>query len=570
MIILGITDTHDTGAALVKDGRIVAAVNEERLTRVKLETSFPLNSVKECFRISGIKPSEVNYVAIAGFTTPSFMRRINPALRKSDEMLSLGDIEKLGVKMRLWKLYRKAFPEHRGRTNFLETKISVRAFRKHFEKLGIKAKIFFIDHHISHAASAHYTSGLRKSLVITADGAGDGLSATVNLAENGIIKKISETDSRNSVGNFYGRVTEALGFKRNRHEGKTTGLAAHGNPKALYEQIAELIDVDVKKLKFKTKYDFLFNYKAAKKVHAMGHLNHADLAAATQIRCEDIFESLVEEAVKKTGCGNLTLAGGVFANVRINQRILETSGVKSVFIHPHMGDGGIGVGAALELYSRLTSYKPYKLDKGVYFGAGYNDEEIERELKNQDLKYSYYKDVEGVIAEKIAKKKIVGRFNGRMEYGPRALGNRSILADPTDKTINDWLNKRLHRTEFMPFAPSALEEGARKIYKNYEKGKYPAKFMTITFNVTEEGQKMAPAVSHIDGTERPQVVGEENPSYFKILKAYKKITGIPLFVNTSFNAHEEPIVCSPLDAINSFKKGAVDVLALGNYVVESK
>jgi len=283
----------------------------------------------------------------------------------------------------------------------------------------------------------------------------------------------------------------------------------------------------------------------------------------------------VKEAVDNTGLTDIVMAGGVFGNVKLNQRIAQIPKVTSLFIHPDMGDGGTALGAAFiewekELSKRGKSFLGKRLNN-VYFGPEYTDKNIEDALKKYSLPYEFHKDIECRIARLISEKKIIGRFNGRLEYGPRALGNRSIIAEPTDKTINDWLNKRLRRTEFMPFAPSVLDRAAPSLYKDYSKAAYAAEFMTITFDVEPHAQKMAPAVCHIDNTARPQVVTkEQNPSYYKIIEEFEKITGIPIIVNTSFNMHEEPIVCTPEDAIRAFLDGSVDYLALGNYLIKGR
>jgi carbamoyltransferase len=297
-----------------------------------------------------------------------------------------------------------------------------------------------------------------------------------------------------------------------------------------------------------------------------------DIAAAAQALLEEHVVQFSRAFVDEIGIPDVVLAGGIFANVKVNQRIAEIDGVDSVFIHPNMGDGGTATGAAMlvwadHLHEQGKVLEPEKIGN-VYYGAGFSESEIQNTL----LKYSFNMrrsdNIEADTAELVARKKIVGRFDGRMEYGPRALGNRSILADPTDQTINDWLNDRLKRTEFMPFAPSVLHEAAPKMYRHYSPGEYPSYFMTITFDVEKEWIERAPAVSHVDGTARPQVVTETaNPSYYKILKEYEKRTGLPLFVNTSFNMHEEPIVCTPDDALRSLDRGCVDVLSIGPFLV---
>jgi len=298
-----------------------------------------------------------------------------------------------------------------------------------------------------------------------------------------------------------------------------------------------------------------------------------DVAAAAQGLLEESVVEYVRHSHQAHPRRQIVMAGGVFANVKLNQRICEIPGVEAVFIHPNMGDGGGSYGAAIlalkEAHPALN-IRPKALNN-VYFGPEYSEAQIKEAIDRFEVSCIYVKDIEARVAEEIARKKIVGRFSGRMEYGPRALGNRSILADPTDTTINDWLNKRLKRTEFMPFAPSTLDRAAPAMYRNFSGGAYTSSFMTITFDVVQEWIDRAPAVVHVDGTARPQVVfRENNPSYYRILEEYEKRTGLPLFVNTSFNMHEEPIVCSPEDAIRSYLAGSVDVMAIGNFILEQK
>ena len=298
-----------------------------------------------------------------------------------------------------------------------------------------------------------------------------------------------------------------------------------------------------------------------------------DLAASIQKHLEENMVQYVDYWVKKTGLPDLVTAGGVFANVKLNQKIVESPSIESFFVHPHMGDGGIALGAALFALAEFKLgqggiLKPKKL-RNVYFGPEFSNEEIQKAIISNGLHAKDCDDVSNEIANKIDNGRIVGLFQGRMEFGPRALGNRSILAKPVDKSINNSLNRRLARTEFMPFAPSVLEEEAMDYFIGYEKAKYPSKFMTITFDVPKEKQPKIEAVVHIDGTARPQAVDKySNESYYQILKAYKDVSGLPLFINTSFNAHEEPIVCSPQDAINAFKAKRIDCLVIGNFVLE--
>jgi carbamoyltransferase len=318
----------------------------------------------------------------------------------------------------------------------------------------------------------------------------------------------------------------------------------------------------------------------------------ADLAASIQQHCERIALAYVRDHMRHCSKSSGTLrdvaiAGGLFANVRINQKLYEMDGVDRLWVHPGMSDMGLAVGAALALCVRNrntggnTGGTPVpqhmaqmawdrEVIRGVYYGPGYSAEEIERELERRDLGFTRPAEIEAEIARLLADGYVVARFNGRMEYGPRALGNRSILYQPTETSVNDWLNKRLRRTEFMPFAPSTLFEYAGECYRDHEGAQDAARFMTITFDCTDQMRKTCHGVVHVDGTARPQLVRkEENPSYYQIIDEFRRLTGVPTIINTSFNMHEEPIVCSPADAIRAFQLGHLDYLAIGDFLVPS-
>ncbi|NUM82471.1 carbamoyltransferase, partial [bacterium] len=278
----------------------------------------------------------------------------------------------------------------------------------------------------------------------------------------------------------------------------------------------------------------------------------------------------VADAVKKTGAKRIALSGGVFSNVKLNQEVWKRTNPEEIYIFPNMGDGGLAAGAAFDLYFRKNpAFRPYRMHD-VYLGTEFTDSEIETSLKNSGYSYKRYDDVESVIAKILAQKKIVARFNGKMEYGPRALGNRSILYHCADRSVNSWLNEQLNRTEFMPFAPVVLKEDAPDYLVNFDSDRsYAAEFMTLTYDVTPKCSDTAPAITHIDKTARPQIVTEAiNPSYYNILKEFKKLTGHSILVNTSFNMHEEPIVRTPAEAILAFEQSKIHALAMGNYIVE--
>lgn len=573
MIILGINDGFEAGAAVIKNGKIVSAINEERISRIKLHQGhmhgWPYASVREAMRLAKVTPNDIDLIAVAGIVDPPIPARLAGYFGWNS-----GKKKRVEIKAGAGKLKRIAYNWFSDqRSNSITGKTSITLikpiYRKFLKKLNLDGiKTIFIDHHMCHSSAAYYTSGLKRALVVTMDGHGDGLSGTIRTYDNGkLIETIAVTPSKNSIGWFYSQVTHVLGFKMHRHEGKITGLAAYGNPDTNYSAFEKAVQADTSKLQtinnLGHKYDGVIKLRKITK-----GMRREDVAAAAQRRFEEVITQIISAAVKRTGISDVALAGGCFANVKLNQRIIELPNVKSIFIHPHMGDGGLAVGAALACYGKEASKpKTYKLND-VYFGTSFTNEQIETELKKSNKKYEYIKDIEKVIAEKLAEGKIIGRFNGRGEYGPRALGNRSILADPTDSTINDWLNKRLNRTEFMPFAPSCLDTHAKKYFINYKRAEYPARFMTITFDCTKEAET-CPAVVHVDKTARPQIVSEkQNKSYYKTLKAWKKESGLGMFINTSFNMHEEPILQTPHDAVRAFNKGAVDLLAIGNYLVE--
>jgi carbamoyltransferase len=281
---------------------------------------------------------------------------------------------------------------------------------------------------------------------------------------------------------------------------------------------------------------------------------------------EVVATGYVAHYLKKTGARNLVLSGGVVANVKLNQRLRDLPGVDGIFIHPNMGDGGAGTGAALlEFQDHPALSRPLP---DVYLGPSFDDDAIMDALQRAQLPSERYRPIEPKIASLIAAGKVVARFNGRMEYGPRALGNRSILYHAKEPEVNQWLNQRLGRTEFMPFAPATLHDKRNDCYRHVDGADYAAQFMTITFDCTEAMRRDSPAAVHVDGTARPQLVTPtSNASFHRILTEYYQLTGIPSVINTSFNMHEEPIVCTPDDAVRAFLQGNLDYLAIGDYLV---
>nr|QNO41768.1 hypothetical protein PIKABMHP_00009 [Methanosarcinales archaeon ANME-2c ERB4]QNO42745.1 hypothetical protein BPAOADCO_00009 [Methanosarcinales archaeon ANME-2c ERB4] len=573
MKILGIADGMVSGAALIEDGRIAAAINEERLIREKMAVNFPLNSIYKVLEVSQTDPSDIDYVAVAQLSS-FFSTHPGPWVDwlKPHENYGKRGLDSLTMhlapvignsrisKMAYMKILRLlTYKRLKGIPNLLK------------KNYGIFCPVKFFDHHYTHACNAYFTSGLKNATVITLDGGGDGASSQVYRVENGKFDKICEISSFNSIGNYYSYVTNICGFAPHKHEGKITGLAAHGKPiyKDLLSSLISYNDGEI------VNTGKVLRYSAVKKIKKFlpPDFQIKDLASSMQKHLEEVVVQYCEHWVEKSGFSDLALSGGVFANVRLNQFIHELDNVNSIYIHPAMGDDGLAVGAAFALVAEMDAKSLRVGEKShlndVYFGPEYSDDEICEVLESQGLDYVFDQDIEIRIAELLSEGKVVARFTGKMEYGPRTLGNRSILYQPTDPSVMDWLNERLNRTEFMPFAPSTLEEYSRESFKNLNGAEYTAHFMNIAFDCTDWMKETCPAVVHIDGTARPQIVDKRTtPSYHKVIDEYRKITGLPTIINTSFNMHEEPIVCSPYDAARAFKMGAADYLAIGKYLVK--
>ena len=599
MVILGINPGYDSTAAVLVDGKIGAIVEEERLSRVKNHLGFPLRAIPEALRVAGVKAKDVTLTTFS-FVEYLYANKLLTELLLRDGGLPFDPENPLKISKVARELLKGAKIKDllglsvakTSRANYTSNR---QRYTEVLNSMGIPAtSVLPVDHHLSHAASAYYSSGFDECLIVTSDGSGDGLSATASIGRGGTIQRLQQTPQIFSAGLFYGSITAYLGFKAHRHEGKITGLAAYGNPEACYEQLVPCLSADAKDGFSCAIRETSFTSRIGHMLKVFGndyyrhplvndyqnyfarHLrsfSKEDIASAAQKRLEDVFQDYLAPILKKTGMKRVALAGGVFANVKLNQRIFEMDGVEEIYIHPNMGDGGNALGSAFVAYRKKQEDRrrpPYlgKRIEHVYLGPGYSDREIELELRKRNLKYTFHQDIETLIGRQVAEGKIVGRFNGRMEYGPRALGNRTILAHPGNAEINKTLNDRLHRTEFMPFAPSVLEEDAADYFHLSRGDSFPAEFMTITCNVRKEQIARIPAVSHVDGTARPHIVkASVNPSYHQIISAFKQHSGLGVIINTSFNIHEEPIVCSPADACRALQMNAVDYLAIGRFWV---
>jgi carbamoyltransferase len=571
MIVLGIADSFTSGAALVIDGRIRAAVNEERLNRHKMSMGFPNLAVREVMRIAGVEPGDIDRVAVATqnlFWRPEalpyqdYFRDSKGRFR--DAFLALGSKASTlagGSALARQAYYRLKQELTRYRRRELPRRV--------VDEFGIRAPLEFLDHHLCHAASAYYTAGFEDATVITQDGAGDFKCGRVYQVTRGEFHELDALDSYDSVGNFYSYVTHLCGFQAHKHEGKITGLAAHGEPEYLdlFRRYVEYGDGRIANI------GRCFDHSALRKLEKElpSGFSHEALSATVQVLLEDAVSDYVGHWLGRSGHANVALAGGVFANVKLNQRVHELDGVEAVFVHPGMGDDGLATGAALFAHAQLTGSHEQDVLQDVYLGGDIEDRDATAAIQRSGLPvYAGDEPLTTRVAGLLAEGRVVARCAGRMEYGPRALGNRTIMYQTTDPDVNTWLNKKLRRTEFMPFAPVTMWEHREACYKGLAGAEHTARFMTITFNCTEEMQRTSPAVCHVDHTARPQLIRrDDNPAYYDILAEYHRITGIPSVVNTSFNIHEEPIVNTPEEAIRAFLDSELDALVLGDHLVYS-
>ena len=603
MKVLGISPLDkDSTVTVVEDGVIKYAAAEERFTRVKLQDGFPWRALENALEVTGSTMRDFDRIVYPFLTFDQETKLFEKNLEKERDFLDEKEANATSDELREAQSRVPAQrapvpglsePNERHEKGLLKTLayrvlasegvVSRNVAKRGSERWGREATKFHyrwqqeletalgeldsfqklqrVEHHLSHAANAYYKSGFDEALVVTLDGYGSGLSGSVNVGRGGKIERLHGQEYPHSLGTFYESVTSALGFTPSRHEGKIVGLAAYGDPAVLGDLLRRRFVQQNGGFRIVETNNVYFARLLAT------HFPKIDVAAAYQRVLEEVAVAYVSQYLKKTGTRKLVLSGGVVANVKLNQRLWEIQGVDGIFIHPNMGDGGCGTGAALLQFAGSAETRSRLQD--VYLGPQFSSEEIAEALNRAHLPFTEYKPVEPKIAMLLAAGKVVARFDGRMEYGPRALGHRSILYHAKEPAVNQWLNQRLGRTEFMPFAPATLYEHRDACYLHMKGAEYAAEFMTITFDCTDAMKRDCPAAVHVDGTARPQLVAAEgSPGFHRILTEYYKLTGIPSVINTSFNMHEEPIVCTPDDAIRAFMQGNLDYLAIGNFLVE--
>lgn len=560
MYILGIWDGHDSGAAIIEENQILVALNEERLTRRKLEIHFPEQSIKECLNYLNLTPADITQVAVSTYDFSKTLARIFPYTKEEYYLIRRrkkvpGKISNLKKRAK-YKLT-ECGPSH------LTKRISEMCVRKSLNRLGFNNyQVHLVDHHLCHAAAAAFCSGFVDCLVITIDGIGDALSGTFSTFSQGKLSRSSVISGKHSLGIFFEHVTNLMNMRELEDEGKVMALANYAYPISDAENpLLDFIKVDG--LKVECTYSTLKMYNELKKI--LWRYPSEQFAYMAQRTIEVKILELVKNGLSATGFKKVALAGGVFSNIKVNMLIRTLPEMEGCFIFPHMGDGGLALGAALAANYDLNGISSYPLD-AVFLGLGYSEELIKSALDASGLEYRYCENIEEETARLISEGYIVFWFQGRMEYGPRALGHRSILALPNSKRIRDLLNLRLKmRVWYQPFCPTMLEEDAQLLLEEYDS---PNRFMTMGYMVKDDKRDEVEGVISVDGSCRPQVLQGNESRYGRLLTSVKRFTGRGVVLNTSFNIHGEPLVCSPEDAIDTLKRTRNDYLVMGNYLVK--
>jgi len=589
MYILGISCFyHDAAVALLKDGELVAAAEEERFSRKKHDFGFPSHAIDFCLRQAGITGHDLDYVVF--YEKP---------LIKFERIL----MTTLSTYPKSWRVFREAM------LNWFSEKLWIKSHI--VRKLDLaEDKVLFADHHLSHAASALYCSPFKEAAIITIDGVGEWTTATIGRGkaawdshERNEIVLSQEIRFPHSLGLLYSAFTAFLGFEVNDGEYKVMGMAPYGRPRYI-DRVRKLVDV-ADDGSFRLNMDYFcfhqstehtynskfvellgherdgksefftpeFGLKPGREAEAERNQYYADVAASIQTVTEDILLKLANQAHKETGLDTLCMAGGVALNSVANGRILRETPFKNLFIQPAAGDSGGAIGAALFAHHLLLQQPRHFVLEHAYWGEEYGEAQVQSFLDTNGIAYQHFENDELLmdrVVDLLLQGKVVGWYQGRFEWGPRALGNRSILADPRREEMKDIVNRKIKfREPFRPFAPAVLEERTQEFFEiENPEHCYPARFMLLVVPVREDKRAIIPAVTHVGGTGRLQTVRREwNPRYYEIIRRFGQATGVPVLLNTSFNLRGEPIVTTPANAFYTFSHSDMDALVYGQYLV---
>jgi len=571
MYILGISCFyHDSSAALLKNGKIIAAAAEERFTRKKHDISFPINAINYCLKSQNVSINDVKYISFYEKPLLKFERILSQHLEMFPK--SYGSFISslpfwINKKLRIIKIVKK--------------------------KLKYKDDVLFIEHHLAHAASSFLASPFEESAILTVDGVGEWSTTTYGLGKGEDIHLMKEIKFPHSLGLFYSTITAYLGFRVNNSEYKVMGLSAYGQrnkeKNVYYNKLKKAIDFK-KDGSYRLNMDyFVYHYGQKmpskklcrlldgpiRKRNSIINQRHKDIAAALQIITEEVIIKMLKYLYGITGFDNIVLSGGVALNSVLNGKIIKKTPFKNFWIQPAAGDDGASVGAALYAYhSILRKKRNYHL-VNAFLGPEYSTNQIRSFLDDNKIKYTDFLNKEELIkttAKFIFQNYIISWFQGRMEWGPRALGSRSILANPLNPEMKNILNSKVKRREnFRPFAPAICQDDVSEYFECDNPVPEPTKYMLAVYPVKKKWRNKIPSVVHVDGSSRLQVVDKkQNSLYYHLIKEFGKLSGIPILINTSFNVQEEPIVCSPMDAYKCMMGTKIDYLIIDKFLIKRK
>lgn len=560
MLTIGVnySQMHDSSACIARDGELLFAVAEERISRVKHDAGFPVNAIQACLGFANVRAEQIDEVCFGWQTA-------GPVFRHDLKMYGTGQ----------WPAtYLNVLNSSRHFLSMWHQESGAKVFERTFGTS--KPRMRFVDHHLAHAISAYGYSGFDDAAIVVMDGRGAWEATSIWHGKNGRIEHIQTIPFPNSIGGFYSAFTEYLGFVPNSDEWKVMGLAPYGEPGVKLDAFLTPETNNGTPYRVHTKRINGGRTGAVAGITAMLGARrlpeseidsrHKNIAFAVQDYCERAMMSVVRAALKKTNSKNLCLAGGVALNSKANGKILASGIVENLFVQPAASDDGVALGAALAPYLDHGGRLPNRAMRHAYFGPSFDDAAIETALKTYKLRYTRLGDPAGVAAQLLSEGKILGWFQGRMEFGPRALGGRSILADPRDPEMTAKVNNAVKFREWWrPFAPSMKREAAG----DFVESATDSPFMILTAQVRHEKQSVIPAVTHVDGSARPQTVEQTaNPVYWRLIDEFGKRTGVPVVMNTSFNLRGEAIVNTPTDAIRTFFSSGMDGLVIGSFLVE--
>jgi carbamoyltransferase len=569
MNILGISCFyHDSSAALMKDGEIVAAAQEERFTRKKHDTSFPKKAIEYCLKSQNLSIEDIDYIGFYEKPLLKFERILHMHLQsfpKSYRTFLMSIPQFFTEKLRITKIIKK--------------------------ELNYKKPVLFIEHHLAHAAGSFLISPYKKAAIFTIDGVGEWTTTAYGIGINNDINLNKEIKFPSSIGLLYSTITAYLGFSVNNSEYKVMGLSPYGNrdrnSNQYYPKLKQVMDVkEDGSYQFDMSY-FTYHYKNKMPSKKLCNLlggpirkpesqiteRHKDIAAALQMLTEDVLIKILNHVHKITQADNLIMSGGVALNSVANGKILKNTNFKNIWIQPDPGDGGTSIGVAAYIYHTILNKPRTNYLKTAYLGPQFSSIEIKKFLDKNNIKYSEFKNPNELIdetAKLIHTNNVIGWFQGRMEWGPRALGSRSILSNATNPKMQEILNLKVkHRERFRPYAPVVCSDDSYKYFETDNPVPLPTDFMLMVYPIKKEYHDKIPSVTHVDGSGRLQTVRkDQNPLYYYLLKKFGSLSGIPILINTSFNIRGEPIVCTPYDAYKCMMGTEIDYLIMGKYLIK--